>query len=674
MKKSIIFLLGVFLSTAVIAQPFRNESYDICMETGDEQFMKGQYYNALDWYQKAQKARKGDMDAKLKLAKTNFMVRDYKRAELYYRSLLRRDRGNRFIDDRINYAKALLANGKKEDAIKQFSYYLNNGSDKDNIATAERYLKGIEKTNAMPEDLSVDLQHAGRLLNFPLEEGPGAFDHDGNFYYSSLQQKEPLTIDEKAADYTIKMIVAKNKDGKWTKPEALGDQINREDFHSLNPTFSRDGSVMYFSRVESDGGSPTSSKIYASVMTGGDWGGPVEVLGINGDYHATYPASGDLFGSEVLVFSADIPGGYGGLDLYYATRISETEFSEPINLGDDINTEADEITPFLKNGVLYFSTDGRTGFGMMDIYSSEWTGAAWAEPVNLGAPLNSSVDDFGYRLDPSGKKGAILSNRIHPKSRSYKSKTCCSEIYFFDLRPMVISFEAQVGDENKKGLRGATVQLIEIGNEDNAISKTDKNSYKQKFGLEPDKKYKVLATKEGYFPHEIEVSTVGVESDQHIMKEFILKRIPEESDIEIISMNEAIRLNNIYYDFDDDKILPDAEQDLNFLLGLMNEYPDMVIELSSHTDSRGNDAYNENLSERRARSARSWLIGRGVAGKRIKAIGYGEEQIINECTNGVECSESDHRLNRRTEFKILQGPTSIEVKKEVLKKKRRTRK
>jgi len=141
------------------------------------------------------------------------------------------------------------------------------------------------------------------------------------------------------------------------------------------------------------------------------------------------------------------------------------------------------------------------------------------------------------------------------------------------------------------------------------------------------------------------------------------KKEPDNSGMETVTINEPIRLNNIYYDFDDDKILPDAEKDLSFLVELMKKYPDMVIELSSHTDAQGNDAYNERLSQRRAQSAKNWMVAHGIKENRIEAVGYGERNILNDCINGIDCTDEQHRVNRRTEFKIISGPTTIEVKK-----------
>ncbi|MBK8485223.1 MAG: OmpA family protein [Saprospiraceae bacterium] len=207
------------------------------------------------------------------------------------------------------------------------------------------------------------------------------------------------------------------------------------------------------------------------------------------------------------------------------------------------------------------------------------------------------------------------------------------------------------------------------GKEGSIQSKTNSEGNEISHLLDKDRSYKIVVSKEGYFPADFQVNTVGITSDQSMKKEVILRVMPPESDVEIITISEPIRLNNIYYDFDDDKILLDAEKDLMVLKGLMDKYSDMVIELSSHTDSRGDDNYNEKLSQRRANSAKKWLVGKGVTAARIVAKGYGEDKILNNCTNGEDCTEEEHRFNRRSEFKILSGPTTIEVKKEVLNKK-----
>jgi outer membrane protein OmpA-like peptidoglycan-associated protein len=185
--------------------------------------------------------------------------------------------------------------------------------------------------------------------------------------------------------------------------------------------------------------------------------------------------------------------------------------------------------------------------------------------------------------------------------------------------------------------------------------------------LDADKSYKAIITRDGYYPDSISFNTNGIFDDYTVKKTVVLKPKPEEEETKEYSINEPIRLNNIYYDFADDKILPDAEKDLFYLIELMDEYSDMVIELSSHTDSRGVSSYNQKLSQRRADSARKWLIAEGIDKGRIKPVGYGEAKLLNKCKDGVRCSEEEHQLNRRTEFKIIAGPQTIKVNKKRLK-------
>ena len=197
----------------------------------------------------------------------------------------------------------------------------------------------------------------------------------------------------------------------------------------------------------------------------------------------------------------------------------------------------------------------------------------------------------------------------------------------------------------------------------NVDNRTNPSGNDFSFVLQPEKSYIAIATRDGYYPDTVKVNTVGIKKSQNVERKFTLRAIKKEPDSIVVKINEPIVLNSIYYDFNDDKILPDAEKDLQFLVDLMNKYPDMKIELSSHTDSRGKDDYNIALSQRRADSAKRWIVAKGINTDRIVAKGYGETQLRNGCANGVECDEEQHRLNRRTEFKIIAGPTSITIER-----------
>lgn len=703
MKCKFIFFISLLLlcSYQSFGQPATGETKDALVISGDEQIQKGQYYRALEQYEKAYKQAK-DKDIAIKIAYTHLLLRDYAKSANTYYKVLSRDKANKYAEHRYHFGRALKMNGSYTEAAEEFKKYIESGTDENLKLLAENEIKGIELRATMKENVGLVVKNAGNSINTPESQNSPAIDNTGTLYFSSLQgktekqekaekkaaekrdekkdqsKKEGVVQEEEKkeepkneeSDFS-KMYNSAYSEGKgWSKAAELPELINRVGYHTVNPSFSKDGNTMFFTRAVSDGGNIEENKIYASARTAGGWSPAIEVKGVNGDYLATHPVEGELFGSRVLLFSANMPGGKGGFDLYYATKVGEAEYSTPVNLGS-INTPGDEYCPFMSEGTLYFSSNYYPGIGGFDIFKSSWDGSNWSTPENLGLPINSSTDDLFYKVSPSGDKAVLVSNRPDPQSKSLKSKTCCDDIYFIDKRKLVIDLTTVVIDEKKKPIKGATAQLIEIvaDKEGNFQSKTNTEGNEISHLLDKDKSYKVVVSKDGYFPAELQLNTVGITTDQSLKKEVILRVMPPESDVEIVTINEPIRLNNIYYDLDDDKILPDAEKDLMTLKGLMDKYPDMVIELGSHTDSRGDDAYNEKLSQRRSNSAKKWLVGKGISVNRIVAKGYGEEMILNQCTNGEDCTEEEHRFNRRTEFKIIAGPTTIEIKKEVLNKK-----
>ncbi|MBK9962414.1 MAG: OmpA family protein [Saprospiraceae bacterium] len=666
-KIFITFLIFSTISFGLFGQPVSGNTPAALIKSGDEQIEKGQYYNALDQYEKAYKEIK-EKDLAIKIAKTHFLLRDYNKSATWFGRVLSRDKSNKYFEERVAYGKTLKMNAQYTEAAAEFSNYLATGQDSTLLTIAQNELAGIALLETMKENVSLIVKNAGNQVNNPESQSSPALDVDGNLYYGSLSSKESK---EEGGVHFSKLFQSAYSEGKgYAKGTELEELINREGYHSSNVSFSKDGTIMFFTRTLSEGGHMDESKIYASSKTASGWSPALEVTGVNGDYMSRHPYEGELFGSKVLFFSANIPGGKGGFDLYYATKTGEGQYSEPVNLGS-LNTVSDDLTPFYQDGKLYFSSEGWPNIGGFDVFVSNWNGSEWSEPKNVGTPINTSTDDLYYRVSADGERGFLVSNRPDPESKSLKGKTCCDDIYLVNKRKLVIELNAIAKTEAKKPLKGITCQLVEMsmGKEGNIQTKSNSEGNQVNYLLDKDKSYKLVISKDGYFPQEIQLNTVGITEDQVINKEFLFKMMPPESDIEIITINEPIRLSNIYYDFDDDKILKDAEKDLSAILDLMSKYPNMVIELGSHTDSRGDDTYNLKLSERRANSARRWLVNKGVDGKRIKAKGYGETVILNNCTNGEDCSDDEHRFNRRTEFKILEGPTTIEVRKEVLNKK-----
>lgn len=672
--RTAIFSFILCAASQMMAQPISESTFEKNLETAEEQMAKYDYYNARDFYTKAFE-QNSDYRIALKIAELNYELKDYRRAASWYKRIFRRDKQDYFLESRFDYARVLKIRGEYKDALEQFEYYLERSENEEMKEKARNEILGMQLASALEEDVSISVENVGRPVNGKFLEASPYLDKDGTMYFATIRSEEVIVIDDKTEGYYSQIYaVAPEEDPKkrsdWQDPAVLGENINRADYHTSNVSLSRDGSRMFFTRTLLKGNEIVESKAYMSERTGSGWGAAQEIEGVNGEYIVRHPVSGELFGNEVLFFSSNMEGGKGGYDLYYSTLQSGATYSLPTNLGDEINTIGDEITPFYQAGVLYFSSDGLPTMGSFDIFQSTWNGSEWSEPENMGLTVNTTYDDLYYSLNADGEKGFLVSNRPGTTTRSVGSKTCCDDIWSVKKREIILDVIATVVDEEGNDLTESSGELFdlssggkEIGNEESGETNT------MTFQLDPDNAYKIVVKKEGYYPAETEINTVGKIDDYTYNKRFVLRK--QEDDVEIVTINEPIRMSKIYYDFDDFKILPEAEEDLSQLLGLMNEYPDMVIELSSHTDSQGGDRYNQQLSEKRAISAKQWLVDRGVATERIEAVGYGEEQILNECENGVKCTDEEHRFNRRTEFKIIAGPTSIEIKKEVKKPRRR---
>lgn len=665
---TVCFITGVAVSTA---QPLNKSTYSTMVTTAEEAVANKDYFNALDWYEKAYDERKSD-DLNQSIADLHYQLRDYKKAENAYKRVFRLKKGKEPQVDpnvRFRYARTLKMNALYPEAIEQFQKILNDAAANEGLKElAQAELNGAEMAKVLRPIPRLRVENAGSEINTAFSEYSAVLTPDGKeMYFGGFNRKDVIVLDGKEEDYHAKIYKSTLAGDKWGKPTVLDDKINRPDFHTSNVCLSSDGKRMYFTRQQLVGNEVSESKIFFSEQGGEGWSPANEVTGANGNWIAKHPAVGELFGKEVLFFVSDMPGGQGGMDIFYATYKGGGVYGDPVNLGPKLNTAGDEETPFYREGVLYFSSTGHPGIGGFDIFSSAWNGTTWSEPKNMGLGYNTSLDDKYFMIDKEGYKGFLVSNREGTKSTH--SKTCCDDIWTvniekIDVEVMVGAYDKETGEP----LKGSTVQLFELT--DNQLIPVDQvtndANHAFNFPLLLNKSYRLIATRKGYYTDTTTVfNTVGITQSKKLEQLLKLRPIPPEPEFEDVevSINEPIRLKNIYYDFDDDKILSDAEIDLQVLYDLLIQYKNMKIELSSHTDARGNDDYNANLSQRRAESAKNWLVAKGIVAERIVPKGYGETQILNQCTNGVKCTDEEHRFNRRTEFKILEGPTTITLKK-----------
>jgi peptidoglycan-associated lipoprotein len=676
---SIIFL---FILTGIVnawAQPIRTSTPEAMLKEAEKSMALNDYYNALELYEKAydalkkDKGAKSDNDIAYKIANLHYMLRDYNKAERWYSRVIEktyRNGTNPYLPDaRYTLGRILKMNGKYIEAIEELRLFISLSENPELTQKAKVELAGAEMALPMQDISGLTIENADKGINTKYSEYSPVL--VGNqMYFTAIRSDEVIVLDEKTEGHYSQVYTATKTDDKWSEAAVLDNKnIHRDGYHIGNLSMSKTGETMFFTRAKLDGNLLGESKIFQSRMSDDGWGPASEVEGVNGSYLAKQAAPGELFGEQVLFFVSNMDGGYGGFDVYYSPKRADT-YGPPVNLGNTINSSGDEETPFHRDGVLYFSSNGHPTIGGSDVFKSTWDGGKWSTPENMGKPYNSPVDDLYFSLDDTGYKGFVVSNR--EGGRSVKSKTCCDDIWTIDIAEVILDLQAKTFADKKKPLEGVTLELVSMqdGSMGETQKKTNPSANNFAFTLAEEMAYMVIASKSGYKPDTIKFNTVGLKVSTTIQKELNLIFIPPppEDPYETYEVNEPIELGNIYYDLNRATIKPEAEPDLTYLMELMNQYPDMVIELSSHTDAQGSDKFNLGLSERRAISAMEWLTKRGIAKERIKPVGYGEKQIRNQCLNDVECTDEEHGYNRRTEFKILAGPTSIRIEKKRLKK------
>jgi peptidoglycan-associated lipoprotein len=671
MKKSVFTLIvALFAALCAQAQPLNRSTPEANLKAALEAEENGNPYAAIEFYEKYLEDNKNDKATTAKVAKLNFDLRDYEKAEKMFARLVGRDRKREFTELKYWLALSMKHNGKYAEAADMFAQYVQDGSDETLRTASKREIAGCEIARKMKQPENLLISNIGKNANNPNYDGSG-FYSAGELYFTSMRSKEVIVLNGKEGDWYTKIYKTSKSGNEYKEPEPLGTQINREGWHQGNVSISSDGKTMYFTRaqLQEKGQELAESRIFYSTKGSDGWGAANEVKGVNGDFIAKHPCEGELFGEKVLFFAAAMPGGKGGYDLYYAPKKTDGVFGLPVNLGDPINTPGDEVSPFYQDGKLWFSTNGRPTIGGFDVFETQWNGAVWSEPKMMPLGINTSLDDLHYTRTADGMSGFITSNR--PGPNSLKSKTCCDDVWTWELERIKIDLLAKTfrlrrkGEKENQPLKGCVVSLMDVTekNPANIDEKSNSSSNDFPFTLLPDKSYMVVANADGYKSDTVLFNTNGIKKSTSIEKKLTLRLLRKEPEYDTLRINEPIRLENILYDFDKADIRPDAEPDLQSVVDLMKKYPDMKIELSSHTDSRGNDAYNEDLSQRRANSAVAWIVAKGIAQDRIVAKGYGEKQLLNKCSNGVECTEEEHQLNRRTEFKIISGPTSIVIER-----------
>ena len=447
------------------------------------------------------------------------------------------------------------------------------------------------------------------------------------------------------------------EDGSYSNVTAFNDQVNTK-FHESTVSFTPDDQVMYFTRnnyynnkyKKSEDGT-NRLKIFKATLEDGEWTN-IEPVSFNSDeYSVAHPAI-NLKGTK-MYFASDMTGTLGKSDIFEVDINPDGTLGEPVNLGPSINTEGHETFPFVNSeGDLFFSSNGFTGLGGLDVFvirdfekRRELNQQLILE--NIGRPINSPMDDFGYYENVATEEGFFTSNRDGGKGDD--------DIYSFKFPECEQVVEGIVKDEETDELIvGAKVTLLDAeGTALNSQIVGADGAYKFE-QLECEKEYLIRIEAEDYETVEERFTTPKKKQDLVINPklERDVKSITEGTDLA-----QTLGIPIIYFDYDKYDIRYDAEVELQKVLAVMNQYPDMVVDIKSHTDCRGKADYNATLSENRAQSTRNYLISKGIDASRLSAKGYGESQLVNDCgcepTNNSDCTEAQHQLNRRSEFIIV---------------------
>lgn len=623
------------------------------LKDADKQFELFNYAKAVDLYEQAYQ-KKESLHSAERLAQAYAYMNNYVQAESWY-AIAAKMPGSH-TDNILGYAKALQNNSKYREAKAQYQNYIDKKKDVterqqdvwlascDSAIMWMKYPKKIELINQ-------------KALNSSQSDW-GAVPYQGGVVFTS--DRTNANLESKESTPFLKFDGSKVPDKKiygWTGNGYLKLYIKTAPTDSLklfpiktgtkyhvgSASFTADEKTMYFTMTPipddlekvKNKPSTVNVEIYSSTKDAdGNWSDPFPFKYNDVNQYSV----GDPFittDGNSLYFASNMPGGLGGTDIYVCLKNDAGEWNKPVNL-KEVNTAGNDRSPFFdEKDNFYFSSDGRIGMGGLDVYRALRVGGGIGQIENLGYPFNSPQDDFSFNLS---NKGLIYlsSNRNNGMGSD--------DIYTID-RNMIIAFklEGQVFDQkSKEPIAGAIVTLSKVKGS-TLKAETDENGAYE-FNLSKESEYNVSADKTGYRSDTENLATIGLTSSQVLVQNLYL---------EAVELNKAIRLENIYYDFDKWNIRPDAAIELDKLVKIMTENPTIWIELGSHTDSRGKDGYNLTLSQKRAESAVNYIISRGINKNRITAKGYGETQLLNKCSNGVACSDEEHQLNRRTEFKIV---------------------
>lgn len=626
------------------------------LSDAEEKQRIGEYYEAAAIYRKVYtktSPKKRDLRGYIayRMAECNRLINNTAKATSAYMNAIRYDYPDSTVYLRMG--QMLQKTGRYPEAIKNYDIYMEN--DPSNLLAINgiqgcELAPGWKKNPTRYEVRRMDKFNSRRGEFSPMLAG----DKYDQLYFASSRSKDK---DAKVSAITGQnnnnlFLVKQDEKGAWLAPVELEDEVNTE-YDEGTPSFSPDGNTMYYTYCAQDPEGPRTAEIYISTRSSAKWGKGTRATIVKDSVTALGHPSISPDG-KYLYFVSDAVGGFGGKDIFRA-RVAGNDFGPMENLGEEINTPGDEMFPYVRDSVtLYFASNGHPGMGGLDLFKATQDSTGKWNVENLGAPINSMADDFGITFAGKEERGFFCSNRND--ARGY------DHIYSFELPTITIFIEGIVNDVDEYPIEDATVRIV--GKDGLNVKVPVKKDGTYRIELERDIRYVMMASARGYLNQNYELHTGPEEKNETYIVDFFLSPI-----------SKPVVIDNIFYDFDKATLRPESKKALDEMIKMLNDNPNVTIELGAHTDRKGTDQYNERLAQRRAQSVVDYLIAGGIEAARLEAKGYGESvpKTINKkmakqfdflkegdvlteefiLALPPEQQEIADQINRRTEFKVL---------------------
>ena len=579
------------------------------LKKADRKYENGEYYAASELYRKSNGKISGSKQRKLKatinfrLAECYYCTNNHSKAVRSYTNAIRYRYNDSIVY--LHLAKSQLTIGKLADAKKNFEIYLESYPD---CVEAQEGIKSVDNAKELASMFTrYQVSEATEFNSRKNSDFSPMFmgtDAESIVFTSNRTKsknktvKNPITGVANNDIYTAR----KNNSGKWEEVELVEGAVNSDEDEGV-VSFSSDGKTMYFTRCLGD---TPAGQIYQSSRSGGEWTEPT-LIQLFADTTVTVGHPAISPDGSKLYFVSDADGGFGGKDIWVAVN-EGGQWTLLENLGSAINTSGNEMFPYVRHdGALFFSSDGREGFGGLDIYMAVQDSIGAWQVENMYSPINSSADDFGITFNSDNSMGYFSSSRDQRKP--------IDKIYRFELPALVYAIEGTVYDDRGDALGETTIRLVG-DNGDNVKMRTKKDgTYRVNLSL--NTKYVMLASHRGYLNASHQFDTYGLVDSKLFENDFILT-----------SLSRPVKMDNIFYEFGKWTLTADSEAGLQGLVKILKDNPNIAIELSAHTDMVGNEANNRELSQKRAQSVVDYLIKAGIDKGRLTPVGYGESKPV----------------------------------------------